>query len=472
MKTFNNKVSLIDNFRRQLAFKLAPFVRKLLLRLGRQASSFPGRVALKIYPNLLRDLCFDRKVIVVTGTNGKTSTNNMLAEILTDADLNVLANTSGANMPDGIVSAIVAQANKLKQEDCHILVEVDEAWFAKISHELNPQLVILTNLFRDQADRYGDPYATRRLLIKGLKQGGVTKIVANADEALVASIGQEIGLETCFVGMSETAFLSSSNASSPKQNPQDCPLCLRELTYIGQVFPGVGDYTCPACGFRRPNPHLLINVPSKSDSQSFAYRPCDSNIDVNSYESIFIDLSNEDIYNLYNAGTAALAAKILGVDWSTIKSALEAHEPVEARNQLIKLSQDREVCVILMKNPVGLTVSLKSVKDQGKASQVFLLLNNKENDGRDITWIKEADYSYLRDIQEDLKQIVVSGSQSKAFAHELINQGIRSDLIKENPSPSQAWDLVKKDLKTGERVYVLPNYTAMLELKNIIKSED
>ncbi|MDO5015748.1 MAG: MurT ligase domain-containing protein [Eubacteriales bacterium] len=457
MKRFYNKTSFFNNLRRQLAFKLALFTRKCLMLLGRKATSMPGRVALKIYPRLLADLCNGRPVIVVSGTNGKTSTLNMLVHILETDGRKVIANRGGANMPDGFISAIAAQKDLLNSADTCLAFEVDEAWFAKISNQLQADLVIFTNLYRDQADRYGDPYATRKLLESGLEQVPEALLVTSADEPLVASLGQARKAPAFYFGLDDSCLQSDLGDHPEEHFPSSCPICLEPLSFELKSLPGQGKYHCAACGFKRPALDLTILPQSAANRASF----------LGDYGNIDLNLTHSALYELYNAAAAALSAQKWGVPGSVIREGLESFSGIDFRNQQINLDQDRAICLNLVKNPVGMTVALESMAKQ-PVRYLLLAINNRESDGRDISWLSSVDYSALKACASQLYNIVVSGSQSAALKTELIKQGFDPQLIHEETNISHAWQIINDSLKAGELAYVLPNYTAMLDLQSVM----
>lgn len=457
MKRFANKTSFFNNLRRQLAFKLALFTRKCLMLLGRQATSMPGRVALKIYPRLLADLCSGRQVIVVSGTNGKTSTLNMLVHILETDGRMVIANRGGANMPDGFISAIAAQKDLLDSADTCLAFEVDEAWFAKISDQLQADLVVFTNLYRDQADRYGDPYATRKLLESGLEQVPEAMLVTSADEPLVASLGQARKAPAFYFGLDDSCLENDLGEHPEEHFPSSCPICSEPLSFEQKSLPGQGKYHCAACGFERPALDLTILPQSAANGVSFLL---DSG-------QIDLNLTHSALYEIYNAAAAALSAQKWGVSDLAIKEGLESFSGVDFRNQQINLDQDRTICLNLVKNPVGMTVALESMAKQ-PVRYLLLAVNNRESDGRDISWLSSVDYSALKACAQQLNKIVVSGSQSAALKAELIKQGFDPQLIHEETNISRAWQIINDSLKAGELAYVLPNYTAMLDLQSVM----
>lgn len=457
MERFANKTNFLNNLRRQLAFKLALFTRKCLILMGRQATSMPGRLALKIYPGLLADLCSGRRLIVVSGTNGKSSTLNMLVRILEANGKKVIANRGGANMPDGFISAIVAQKDLLYSADTCLAFEVDEAWFAKISDQLQADLIVLTNLYRDQADRYGDPYATRKLLERGLLKVPEAVLVASADEPLVASLGQGRKAPVFYFGLDKESLQSDLGKHSEEYFPSSCPICSRALSFEKKSLPGQGQYHCTACGFQRPALDLTILPRDVSNAVSFLKD--DGQID--------LKLTHSALYEVYNAAAAALSAQKCDVPDQAIREGLESFSGIDFRNQQISLEQNRRICLNLVKNPVGMTVALESMAKEPVRS-LLLAVNNRESDGRDISWLSSVDYSALKACAHQLSKIVVSGSQSAALKAELIKQGLDPQLIYEETNISRAWQIINDGLEEGELAYVLPNYTAMLDLQVVM----
>lgn len=456
---FKGKVNIIQNIRRRLAYWLALFAREALLLLGRRASSFPGRVALKVYPQILADLVQGRDVLVVSGTNGKTSTTSMLAAIVAASNRPVVYNASGANMPDGIVSSLLEQRHCLYEENPLLIFEVDEAWYARIGKDLQANCLVLTNLFKDQVERYGDEIGTRDKIIKGIQAAKATACILCADDPFSASIAQKLTKNTpCFYyGMAESDLLSEEG-----QQTYTCPVCSQALTYEGFSYAQLGLYSCTGCSFRRPGNDLAFTP--KLEGASFSYEDAKG-----TSLTTKIVLDNKAQYNLYNTAAAFLAGLYLKIEPPLIKKALEGHKSLIGRRHSFNL-EGRQVCVQLAKNAVGFTVALQAVEKAGDADHIFFIVNNNENDGFDTSWFFDIDYSYLLNISSRLREITVSGMKAAEFAGILREKGVEQEKIIVEENIRLAFAKMFEKVKSGEKIYILPNYTAMLELYAILEN--
>lgn len=450
IQVFQNKVSVWQQVRRTFAFKLARLARRVLLLTGRRATSFPGRLALRLYPAMLEDLCYKREIILVTGTNGKSSSCHYLTALLEADGQVVISNRSGANMPDGIVSSFLAEPEKLRQEAVRIVMEIDEAWFAKVSHRIQAKSLLLTNIFTDQVDRYGDRYATRDLLLKGLQAVPDMALVTCADEPLVASLSTQ----------HEPAYLYGLDVFPPSATQAvdfSCPLCRGDLQYRAGSYLSLGDYICPVCGFKRPQPDLAFSW--SPDHLTLHYAGQEETL-------TFPDLA---LYQAYNMAGAILQAIKLGVSPDLAVTLLPELRAVRGRDSVLHLSEGRRAVEILVKNQAGYSVAFNKLLTRQDGQALFFTLNNTENDGVDISWIQQVDFSVLQAVEPQLHLIMVSGSQAFPLAERLRQDGINPDIIQVEPLPEHAWQKLLKVLAPGETVYMLPNYSAMLQLRPIVK---
>lgn len=450
---FKGQVSLVKEIQRRLALGLALFLRAILQLLGRQATSFPGKVALLIYPDFLRDLAYGRRLTVVTGTNGKSTISYLLAEILRDSGYIVLHNSSGANMEDGLVSAAIAEHEKLKGH-ADLVFEIDEAWFAKLAAKLNADFIVISNLFLDQVDRNGDIFAVRKKLLKAIKDSPEAVLILNADDPHVASMAQESENAVKYFGIDSELMYPA------EQNPQSaCPICTQQLTYEVSSYDKLGVYQCQHCDLSYPQPDLIL---SKQDEKHLLiYREQET-----SSQETALNLLNPPCYQLYNFAAACLTALCLDAQASNCVEVLEKFRSISGRNEAVKWSKNREYCLTLVKNAVGFSLSLEKLNSQNYR-HVLLAVNNKENDGRDTSWLAEIDFSPLKNNPKE-GLIVLSGSCAKELSEQVKKWLPREKELILEPNIATALALLDAKIPAGEKLYILPNYTAMLELKAIL----
>lgn len=446
---FKRQVSLIKRIQRRLALWLALFLRAVLKILGRQATSFPGEIAMYVYPDFLKDLVYGRRLTVVTGTNGKSTISYLLAEILRNYGYIVIHNSSGANMEDGLISACIAEKEKL-EERVDLVFEIDEAWFAKLAPILDTDLVVISNLFLDQIDRNGDIFAVRQKLLKGIKASPEAVLVLNADDPHVASLAKEVQNEVKYFALAEPL------RDEVEQNPQSsCPICTHNLAYTSLSFDKLGVYHCDHCGLEYPQPDLELSIEDERYS-----------IIQEGAQETELKLTNPPKYQLYNYCAACLAALHLDVEMRDCLEVFEKFRSISGRNEAVKWTKDREYCLTLAKNAVSFSLSLEKLKS-GAYKHILLAVNNKRNDGRDTAWLQDIDFSPLQNIPED-GLMVISGSCAEELAKQVKAQlPERSEYIIETSIPA-AYALLDEKIPAGDKLYISPNYTAMIEIKAVL----
>lgn len=390
----------------------------LLLRsLGFGAGTWPGEVALRFHPDILSSFAsqFWKGIILVAGTNGKTTTALMIKTILEAQGMSVVHNASGANLLNGIVSACIQEASwsgKLHAD--YGVFEVDEnslpIVIKSIKSVKSKVVLVLLNLFRDQLDRYGEVDVIAEKWESALRGSNAT-IIANSDDPLVAHLG--LYAKTTFFGINDkTKFLPKMEHAT---DSIFCLNCGSRLKYEGIYFSHLGIWSCTKCGEKRPKPDI---------SEGKSPLP--------------------GLYNLYNTMAAMSVAKSLG-----LKMNLAGFHPAFGRQEEIG-----NIKIFLSKNPAGFNQSLRTVLELG-AKQLLLVLNDRIPDGRDISWIWDVDFEM---IPKNIS-VTVSGDRVFDLALRLKYAGINAIIC-------QRLDYA---LETDKILYVLPTYSAMLEVRKILK---
>jgi len=400
-------------------------------------ATWPGEIALSLSPHILKQLTrqFRHGVILIAGTNGKTTTSLMIKTILHYENLKVIINDSGANLLNGLVSACVKKASISGSISADWGVfEVDENSLPIILQYVTPKIIVLLNLFRDQLDRYGevDVIAEKwNNAVKSLKDD--TTLVCNADDPLIASIGKKGESAAVYFGLKK-----KTTQGTGMEHATDSIFCLNcgsRLSYNNYYFSHLGDWCCRVCGEKRPK------------------------LSLDSWESPLPGL-----YNQYNAMAAALAAQRLSIHNSHIKEALKGFAPAFGRQEE-KSINGKTVKLFLSKNPTGFNASLRAVLDM-KPRVILLSLNDRIPDGRDVSWIWDVDFEMIPDAVE----VVVTGDRVYDMA--LRMQYTKRVRVAKNlavePDPKRALQLALSKLKPKETLFVLPTYSAMLEIRKIL----
>lgn len=303
-KTGNIVRKMVKNMRIRLitailAAKITAFISQ---RFGWKGSSLPGMIARKIYSGVLRDLAGQARqgVIMVTGTNGKTTTNNMIASIIEAQGFSMVINQEGANLITGVTTAFIKKASWFGQINCDFaLLEVDEASLPWVIKEVKPRFVVVNNFFRDQLDRYGELDTTVRLVMEALKNTKDVHLILNTDDPLVAQMQKATGHEATFFGIA--ANQRSETGAKQTRESRFCPSCGMELAYDHYQYSQLGSYHCAGCGFERPSPNVeAYGTDNLGTSVSCKVKYPDG--------EVVLTINTQGYYNLYNA----LAAFTLG----------------------------------------------------------------------------------------------------------------------------------------------------------------
>ena len=426
--------------------KLAYFLIRLSKKSG--GTSFAGMVALKICPDFLK-YCkkYISKSVTVTGTNGKTTTSGILSCIF-ETNNRVIHNVKGANMLTGIAN-VFALNLPCKKFDYAVL-ESDEAYLTKLYDYICADYLLVTNLFRDQLDRYGELSTTASLI-----QNAIDKInpqlILNADDPLVSNMGTN--KNAVYYGFEHVEFYSSkqisvSNAPSEVFN---C-VCGEKLEYSKQFFAQQGHYYCSKCGYKRPEPDFNASAKIYDDY---------SEIKVN-YKGEFYDfrINLVGLYNAYNALGAIALAFMEKIPYETIYKSVENYKSIFGRTEK-RIINGHETLIQLIKNPTGASEVLKTVD---LSSNIIIAINDNYADGRDVSWLWDANFEQLKNSKND---ITVSGVRAKDMAVRLKYAGIPENKITVNEDIKSAITNVAENLTPEEKITILPTYTALLKLNKL-----
>lgn len=441
-------------------------------------TSLPGKVARKLDANVLRYLGSQvtESVIAVTGTNGKTTTCGLLSSFLEASGKTVIHNQLGANMVPGITAAILNQSHLFGKIDAQCAVlEVDEASLKGVTQEFPAQMVVITNLFRDQLDRYGELDTTQKLIETGITEACET-LILNADDPLVYAIKQHFpekksitfGVNEVVYGTQKTALVSDTefhadpNKNHPVPFPREvtnCPACGHRFILTHNTLGHLGHYDCPNCGFKRPEPDLLascIQVEPTRSVLNLLYQG----------KRYTLTLPMPGLFNAYNFLAAALVALETGVSFEQMQEAVNHYAGVFGRAEQLTI-QGKNVMVMLIKNPVGATEVLKLVASDPKA-RLMCALNANYADGRDVSWIWDAAFDVLERTPVSQKPMVISGERKEDLALRLQYAGIAPNNLILIEDLNEAVLNAVTNMAKGETLYILPTYTVLLSLKNIL----
>ena len=444
-------MSLINKFRLPLSIIIGKTVRFGLKITGRSATALPGNIALRIEPDLLKvvnERC--KKKVIVTGTNGKTTTNNLIAHILGGSFKNILSNLRGANMPQGIASSFIEDSKK--EYDWGIF-EVDEGSFTRVMRDIEPDYIVVTNFFRDQLDRYGEIENTVSMVYETIKPLN-TSLILNADDPLVSRF-KNLNKNNIFYGIKKNKFSSTYEKIVETRN---CPSCNSYIDYEYFNYGQLGGYNCNKCGFKNPDyDYCIENINYKDNKYCF---------DINNGKEIFKDtcFEYEGIYNIYNCCAAFTFSSEIGIEPSEIINRMENFDYKLGRMEEIKF-KDKIVKIVLTKNPIGLTEVIKSISHDKRKKSILFILNDNPADGQDISWIWDAGLSKFKNI-ENLERVYCSGKRAEDIALRIEYAHIPTEIIKIDDNMHESIkEAVQEDV---EIAYILPTYTAVFETRDMV----
>jgi UDP-N-acetylmuramyl tripeptide synthase len=432
---------------------LARLLRAASRRLGRSGgTTAPGRLLLALSPGAVRDLSrrLDEGAVVLSATNGKTTTAAMLAAALAGDGRAVVHNRAGSNMAWGVATALLDARQGRGQLG---LFEVDEAWLPSVAADVRPRMLVLANLFRDQLDRYGEleSLADRwAQLVAG--EARPPALVLNADDPLVADLGRGRAGVTYFGVEDDSQALPELQHAADSKHCRNCGAAYHyDAVYLGHL----GRYRCPRCGRERPAPDVAATKVRLDGMRG-------SSIDLRTPQGeLSVRLPLPGLYNVYNAVAAAAAALGLGVRPATVVRALEGFGGAFGRVETIPVG-GRELSILLVKNPAGANEVLRTLALEPGSLDLWLALNDRTADGRDVSWIWDADFELLRG---RVRSAVCSGTRAEEMAVRLKYAEIGARLDVDGD--------VERSLDgalaaAGERLYALPTYTALLELRDLL----
>jgi len=428
--------------------------------LGRGGTTLPGRMAIRIKPDLSELLAGQllKGVLVVTGTNGKTTTSALIKNILKAAGYSCIHNQSGSNMSWGVASALVDAASVGGTITADwALMEADEGAFPKIVQDIRPLGIVVTNIFRDQLDRYGEIDRIQDAIGRGLQvqaAGGFQ--VVNADDPSLVSLDGLQGKQRLTYGL-EIELIEDSFQNTGR-DLKTCPLCKKELTYERVYFAHLGHYHCPTCDFRRPRPDVrLTGLTIKADGSSLlTIKTVDKQININS--------PLPGIYNYYNLLAALTCAVALNIPEATVVKTLEIANPSFGRMESFTV-KEKELVIALIKNPVGANEVLRTILNRAEKATLLVAINDKIADGTDVSWLWDVDFEQLATRSEQLTATFAAGLRAWDMAVRFKYAGLDQQQILVEENSGTALHRALQATPPGGKLYILPTYTAMLEIR-------
>lgn len=377
----------------------------------------------------------------------------MIYNILKASGKNVITNNTGANLFPGVVTTFIDNYKFFtKRKDSYAVIEVDEANLKYITNYISPEIITVTNLFRDQLDRYGEVYTTLSKILEGIKLSPNTTLVFNGDESLLGNL--ELPNKTVFYGFNSA--INNQKKIDINADAKFCKFCKSPYNYNHITYNHLGDFYCTGCGFKRENLKYSVN-------DILELTPDNSIVQIN---DLIVNISQSGVYNIYNALCAYSIAKELNIDNDSIKNSLETQDSSFGRQESINI-EGKDVKIILVKNPAGYNQALDTLcLNKGNFSVAFLL-NDNYADGTDVSWIWDVNFENLNNLNMD--NIFISGIRcyDMAVRLKIANLNEEKFIIEEN------FDNLTEKIKSSNcnKLYILATYTAMINYRKHLYSK-
>ncbi len=415
---------------------------KLLNRTS--GTSFVGMLTLKICPDFLGQCSkyINKKIITVTGTNGKSTTSGLIAHILETANQKVIHNLKGANMLTGVANVFALSIKPLRRFD-YAVIESDEAYLTKLYDYMKSDYLVVTNLFRDQLDRYGELNTTANFIKDAIDKNPDLKLILNADDPIVATFNRT--KYAVFYGFESVEYdCSYEHKSNAPSEVFNCS-CGTPLEYTKQFFAQEGHYFCNHCGCKRPKCNYPADVKVFNDYSIITVKNRDIPIEFK------VNLAG--LYNAYNALAAIALGFERGLNQEEIQKALDSYHAIFGRTEK-RIINGNPAIIQLIKNPTGASEVLKTVDLN---SNIVIAINDNYADGRDISWLWDSDFEQLKEAK---KLVITSGTRANDMALRLKYAGIPQEKIVIESNIKKAIDKATMQGKTT----ILPSYTALLKI--------
>lgn len=429
---------------------LAKSVRLASKVAGKRGTDLPGKVLRKLNSDVLKDVSREfSEIVFVTGTNGKTTTSNLIGHTLKNAGINIVNNFEGANMLDGIISTFAIQTSKNTKI---AIIEIDEGSIKRVMEYITPTKFVFNNFFRDQIDRFGEIDTLIDTIGQQL-DGKYIQLILNSDDPFVTRLSK-YGVNNVYFGIAKAAY---SFEDSGITESKFCPKCSNALLYTHVHYSQLGHYNCQNCGFKRHDVNYSVTKAVVNPLISLS---------INGGEMFTTSLLGD--FNIYNMLSAYATLATIGLPESDIISGLSSYTSNNGRMQTIKHDHGATTLLNLAKNPAGMNASLAiaNTMDPNIEINYLLVLNDNGADGFDISWIWDSDFEILK--KQNIKNIVCSGKRAKELALRLKYTDINVNIIV-NENIREA---VEK-LKTFNETYniAIPNYTALIETQKELENK-
>lgn len=460
----------------------------LLSRLaGNQGSALPGKAAGMVSPSVLADLSAQvrKQIFAVCGTNGKTTVNNLLCRMLEAEGSTVVCNRAGANMPNGITGAFAVAAGisgRLNAD--YAAIEVDEASAQHVFSAVKPDYLILTNLFRDQLDRYGEIDITMELLLKAIRMVPEMTLIVNADDPLSVYLAVKSGNPCICYGIGEETGKAVERdpagraddgdaAGSEVREGRFCKMCGAPLHYDYYQYGQMGRWHCTSCSFSRPEPAYEafgIHREAMHGGRKGAADNAAGGMAFTIQEkgrtagAVRMGRNLDGLYSVYNLLAVRAALRESGHDCEVFQDVLRKYRPPFGRNEHFS-ADGREILLNLAKNPAGFNQNIAAMLSDREPKRLVIVINDNDQDGTDVSWLWDVEFEKAAD--ETIRSVIVSGIRALDMQLRLKYENIQAEIA---DTPGEA---IERQIAAGnEKIYVLVNYTALYAVHSYLQKRE
>ena len=435
--------------------------RTALQRLGRGATALPGIVALRVAPDAIASLSarLTHGTVCVSGTNGKTTTTRMLSDIVRAAGWAPVHNRSGSNLDRGIAAALLADSTWGGELRGDVGVfEIDEASVPRVLARLTPRVLVVTNLFRDQLDRYFEIDALARRIGDAIARlPDTTTLVLNADDPIVAYLGNAHRGPVLMFGVDDPAV--GGTVPQAISDATRCPRCREPLRYARVILAHVGEWRCDHCGLERPRRDLAaatVRLGTNASELRLAGTVASA------IDDVVVPLPG--LYNAYNALAALAASRSLDISLATAVRALKGFKPAFGRLEIVE-AEGRRLRLLLVKNPAGFNAAIGALLETDRRPRILGALNDRDADSRDVSWIWDADFEALA---ARIEHATITGLRARDLALRLKYAGVPKERVAVVDGWVPAIRAALDATPWGEELVVIATYTAMLSLRDAL----
>jgi len=439
-----------------LAITVCKALRLVSRLMHRGGTAMPGRYALKICPQLLSVLAKNVETVVITGTNGKTTCSRMVEEAFAQQGKSFFSNRSGANLIDGITTEFVINSTLFGKNRCdYAVIECDEAASVRVFAQMQPKVIVVTNLFRDQLDRFGDLAHTRDSIKTAIKSVPSAMLCLNADCSLTSSLADDVPNKVLYFGMNRGAAPEKEKAEI--SDGGICVHCGHEYEFEYINFGHLGGFFCPNCGHRRPEADFaVVDIAQQSTEGSTLVMDMQG-------ERRMVTVNLPAMYNIYNAAAACAAVCAMGMGNDTAVQALAAFKCGFGRMEQFDIGAGARM--MLVKNPTGCNLVMEFLGNIKERFSLVISLNDRTGDGKDISWIWDTDFEQLTALSGRIKSLIVSGDRAEEMRLRLKYAGFDENAIVTERDCEKLVEWMKDE---DCPVFIMPTYSAMLDIRQVI----